>query len=81
MSKVFQGSINVEIRDPVPDWAPFEPPKAPEGAPNVVWIGTTGRNAEHRPDRGGRGPVRPMAHHGAVLADPVVPADRAQSHP
>jgi arylsulfatase len=22
----------------VPDWAPFEPPKAPEGAPNVVYI-------------------------------------------
>ena len=30
--------INVDIRDSEPDWAPFEPPKAPEGAPSVVYI-------------------------------------------
>jgi arylsulfatase len=34
----FQGVINVDIRDSVPDWGPFEPPKAPAGAPNVVYI-------------------------------------------
>ena len=34
----FKGVINVDIRDSVPDWAPFEPPKAPDGAPNVVYI-------------------------------------------
>ncbi len=34
----FRGSINVDIRDSEPDWAPFEPPKAPAGAPNVVYI-------------------------------------------
>jgi arylsulfatase len=33
MSTPFKGKINVDIRDSVPDWAPFEPPKAPEGAP------------------------------------------------
>ncbi len=38
MSKPFQGTINVDIRDSEPDWAPFEPPKAPEGAPSVVYI-------------------------------------------
>ena len=38
MSKPFQGVINVDIRDSKPDWAPFEPPKAPEGAPSVVYI-------------------------------------------
>jgi len=38
MSKTFQGTINVDIRDSVPDWAPFEPPTAPDGAPNVVYI-------------------------------------------
>ena len=38
MSEAFQGTINVDIRDSVPDWTPFEPPKAPEGAPNVVYI-------------------------------------------
>jgi arylsulfatase A-like enzyme len=38
MSKPFQGMINVDIRDSVPDWAPFEPPKAPEGAPSMLYI-------------------------------------------
>jgi hypothetical protein len=30
--------INVDIRDSEADWTPFEPRKAPEGAPNVVYI-------------------------------------------
>jgi arylsulfatase A-like enzyme len=34
----FKGTINVDIRDSVPDWTPFEPPKAPAGAPNVLYI-------------------------------------------
>jgi arylsulfatase A-like enzyme len=34
----FKGTINIDIRDSVPDWSPFEPAKAPEGAPNVVYI-------------------------------------------
>jgi len=34
----FKGTINVDIRDSVPDWSPFEPPKAPDGAPNVLYI-------------------------------------------
>ena len=38
MSEPFKGTINVDIRDSEPDWAPFEPPKAPDGAPNVVYI-------------------------------------------
>jgi arylsulfatase len=38
MSKPFKGIINVDIRDSVPDWTPFEPPKAPEGAPSVLYI-------------------------------------------
>ena len=38
MTKPFRGTINVDIRDSVPDWAPFEPPKAPDGAPSVVYI-------------------------------------------
>ena len=32
------GTINVDIRDSEPDWSPFEPPKAPDGAPNVLYI-------------------------------------------
>src|SRR4051794_41701677 len=38
MSKPFKGTINIDIRDSVPDWEPFAPPKAPEGAPSVVYI-------------------------------------------
>jgi arylsulfatase A-like enzyme len=34
----FQGKIALDIRESVPDWAPFLAPKAPEGAPNVVFI-------------------------------------------
>jgi arylsulfatase len=38
MSKEFNGTINIDIRDSVPDWEPYEAPKAPEGAPNVLYI-------------------------------------------
>ena len=38
MGKPFKGTINIDIRDSEPDWEPFEPPKAPDGAPNVVYI-------------------------------------------
>src|SRR5260370_364025 len=38
MARDFRGTINIDIRDSVPDWTPFEPPKAPEGSPNVVYI-------------------------------------------
>jgi arylsulfatase A-like enzyme len=38
MAKQFGGIVNVDIRDSEPDWAPFEPPKAPDGAPNVVYV-------------------------------------------
>src|SRR5436853_85402 len=38
MSKPFEGVVNVDIRDSKPDWEPFEPPKAPDGAPSVVYI-------------------------------------------
>jgi arylsulfatase A-like enzyme len=38
MALPFKGVVNVDIRDSVPDWAPFEPPKAPEGAPSVLYI-------------------------------------------
>ena len=38
MAAEFKGTINVDIRDSEPDWDPFQPAKAPEGAPNVVYI-------------------------------------------
>jgi arylsulfatase A-like enzyme len=38
MGKEFNGMVSTDIRDSVPDWTPFEPPKAPDGAPNVLYI-------------------------------------------
>jgi len=38
MGKSFRGVVNVDVRDSEPDWAPFQPPSAPEGAPSVVYI-------------------------------------------
>ena len=38
MPKKFKGVINLDIRDSEPDWEPFEPPRAPETAPNVLYI-------------------------------------------
>jgi hypothetical protein len=34
MGEAFKGTVNVDIRDSVPDWTPFEPPKAPDGTPS-----------------------------------------------
>src|SRR5213080_2618597 len=37
MSKVFTGTVNVDIRDSHPDWAPFEPARAPDGLRFQQW--------------------------------------------
>ncbi len=38
MTKKFNGKIALDIRDSVPDWTPFLPAQAPQGAPNVLII-------------------------------------------
>ncbi|NLP84664.1 sulfatase-like hydrolase/transferase [Microbacterium sp. CFH 90308] len=38
MAKEFTGTINLDVRDSVPDWSPYELPRAPEGAPNVLVV-------------------------------------------
>jgi hypothetical protein len=38
MTSDFAGKIELDIRDSVPDWAPFLAPKAPAGAPNVLFV-------------------------------------------
>ena len=38
MTKPFEGRIELDVRDSVPDWEPFLAPRAPEGAPNVLYI-------------------------------------------
>jgi len=34
----FKGKIELDTRDSTPDWTPFIPQKAPEGAPNILFI-------------------------------------------
>lgn len=36
--KTFKGVIKLDVRDSKPDWAPFTPPAAPAGAPNVLIV-------------------------------------------
>ncbi len=38
MAKKFNGTINLDIRDSVPDWEPYAEPKAPEGSPNILYL-------------------------------------------
>ncbi len=38
MAHQFKGKIAVDIRESTPDWEPYLPPKAPDGAPNVLMI-------------------------------------------
>ncbi|MFF2040747.1 arylsulfatase [Kitasatospora sp. NPDC058170] len=38
MANPFRGVVNLDIRDSVPDWGPYEQPKAPPGSPNVLYI-------------------------------------------
>ena len=36
--KPFKGTIKLDVRDSVPDWEPYIPKRAPEGAPNVLFV-------------------------------------------
>ena len=38
MVKRFDGVINEDMRESVPDWGPYEQPKPPDGAPNVIYV-------------------------------------------
>ncbi|MCZ6802485.1 MAG: sulfatase-like hydrolase/transferase [Proteobacteria bacterium] len=38
MTEEFNGTINLDIRDSVPDWRPYTEPKAKEGSPNILYI-------------------------------------------
>ncbi|MDF3307959.1 arylsulfatase [Rhodococcus sp. T2V] len=38
MANPFRGVVNLDIRDSIPDWGPYEQPKAPPGSPNVLYI-------------------------------------------
>ena len=30
--------INLDVRDSKPDWGPYTPARAPEGAPNILFV-------------------------------------------
>jgi arylsulfatase A-like enzyme len=34
----FKGKISLDVRDSVPDWGPYTPKQAPEGAPNFLFV-------------------------------------------
>ena len=34
----FNGRIETDVRDSMPDWTPYTPPRAPDGAPNVLIV-------------------------------------------
>lgn len=38
MAKPYHGILNIDSRDSTPDWGPYEQPKAPDGAPNILYI-------------------------------------------
>ena len=38
MAREFAGKVELDIRDSVPDGEPFLAPKAPKGAPNVLFV-------------------------------------------
>ena len=80
--KDFKGTIKLDVRDSVPDWGPFTPKKAPEGAPNVLFVLYDDTGLAAWSPYGGRINMPTMqrladngltlhavAHHGAVLAD------------
>ena len=94
MAAEFRGTVGIDIRDSEPDWAPFEPPKAPPGARTSSTSCSTTSASRPCPatagpidtpnidrDRRRRGALHPVAHDRALLADALLPADRPQPHP
>jgi arylsulfatase len=37
-TKPFNGTIKLDVRDSKPDWGPYTPTRAPEGAPNILFV-------------------------------------------
>ncbi len=38
VAEEFKGVVNLDVRDSIPDWTPYELKRAPEGAPNILVI-------------------------------------------
>ena len=83
MAGQFDGKIELDIRDSVPDWGAFLDPQAPKDAPNVLvilyddtgcaaWSPYGGRINMPTLDRLARRPhLFTVAHHLGLLADPL----------
>jgi hypothetical protein len=85
--KLFKGVIKLDIRDSTPDWEPYTPTKAPEGAPNVLLILYDDTGLAAWSPFGGkinmptqRHDVFAMAYDGAVLANALHSAYRRRRH-
>ena len=85
------GLVTYDAKDPDTSFAPIEPLRPPEGAPNVLIVlhrrrrlrrvervRRAVRDAERGAPRGGRPEVQPLPHDGAVLADAGGAAERPQ---
>ncbi len=82
--KPFKGTIKLDVRDSKADWDPYLPARAPEGAPNILFVlyddtglaawspfggGSTCRRCRSWPISGLQ--LLAVAHDGALLADPL----------
>ena len=90
MGKPFKGTINIDIKDSVPDWEPYAQVVPPEDTPNVLYIvlddvGFSAMesfgglietpNIKRIADRGAC--LHELPHDGALLADPLVSTNGA----
>ncbi len=88
-----KGKIAVDIRDSVPDWSPYLPPRPPRGCPERAdhRVGRRGlrqhgrfrrshRDPHHAAHRRRRRALLEFPHDGAVFAHPRIAADRSQRH-
>ncbi len=93
MSKPFKGTINIDIKDSVPDWEPYTQPIAPEDAPNVLYVVLDDVGFSAMEPYGGlietpnikriaeRGLTYTNFHTTALCSpDPLMSDDRPQSH-
>ena len=93
MSKPFKGTVNIDIKDSTPDWAPVHAAdrsgRRTERALRRARrrrllrhgaLRRPDRDAEHQADRRPGPDVHELPHDGAVLADPLVPDDGPQPH-
>jgi len=94
VTREFQGKIDVDVGDSVPDWEAFLPSKAPAGAPNVLVVLYDDTGCASWSPYGGRinmptmerlaanwAYLFAMAHDRPVFADPFDVSHRTQSSP